>query len=212
MPRIAKKKIERPQIVREWTLPAAATLGSSVRVKGILLEIRAKLPAALKKMLDVRASVLILSMDEDAEGDFRKACVIVDKTLDGIEDLPVIPREIEDILTIKTSERHRWLKDGRLPSAGTRTVKLRGRAKKITFHVFDPRRVEELLDGEAIASWREEDAATAAENRRRATWKAKLARSQKSAEVEAPAESGMEEGPRPKLVGWEEFERDGLLR
>ena len=30
----------------------------------------------------------------------------------------------------------------------TRTVKLRGRARKITFHVFDPRQVEALLEGE----------------------------------------------------------------
>jgi hypothetical protein len=39
-----------------------------------------------------------------------------------LESLPIIPRELEDILTIKASERHRWLKAGRLPSAGTRTV------------------------------------------------------------------------------------------
>ena len=48
------------------------------------------------------------------------------KTLDGIETLPVIPREVEDILGISTTESHRWLKDGRFPSAGTRTVNLRG--------------------------------------------------------------------------------------
>ena len=73
-----------------------------------------------------------------------------------------LPREIEDILAIKTSERHRWLKDGRLPSAGTRTVRLRGRARKITFHVFDPRMVEDLLHSDTIESWREDDALTAA--------------------------------------------------
>jgi glucose/arabinose dehydrogenase len=35
-------------------------------------------------------------------------------TLERIEDLPAIPREVEDILTISTTKRHRWLKDGRL--------------------------------------------------------------------------------------------------
>jgi hypothetical protein len=202
-----------PKLIEEWTLPAAATLGSSVRAKGILLEIRSRLPAPVKKSLDIKGNVLALTMPEGAAREFRAASDIVSATLVGIESLPVIPREIEDILTISTTERHRWLKDGRLPSAGTRTVKLRGRARKITFHVFDPRRVEDILDGDAVAAWREEDAATAAENRRRAVWKAKLARSQKSgAQPPSEAETDRDEGPNPKLVGWEDFMRDGPLR
>lgn len=201
------KAIVPPYFTQEWTLPASATLGSSVRAKGILLEVRAKLPPSMKKSVDVRPGVLILGMAEDREADFRKVAMIVSKTLDGIDTLPVIPREIEDILAIKTFERHRWLKDGRLPSAGTRTVKLRGRARKITFHVFDPRQVEDLLDGEQIAIWREQDAATATENRRRAAWKAKLARAEKqTGRLVDP------DATRPNLVGWEEFERDGILR
>lgn len=200
-------------LVEEWTLPTAATLGSFVRAKGILLECRAHLPSTLKKSLDIEAGVLALRMAQGSDTAFRAATAIVSKTLRDIESLPVIPREIEDILTISTTERHRWLKDGRLPSAGTRTVKLRGRAKQITFHVFDPRKVEDMLDGELVALWREEDAATAAENRRRAAWKAKLTRSQKAGRAEpAHPDHQPEDGPRPKLIGWEEFERDGPLR
>jgi len=203
-----KPKIQPPaKFVAEWTLSPAATLGSSVRARGILLEIRAKLPPAIKKMLDVKGSVLALRMPEGFDEEFGKVSALIEGQLAGIESLPVIPRELEDILTIKTSERHRWLKDGRLPSAGTRTVKLRGRAKKITFHVFDPRRVEDILDADLVDTWREEDAITAAENRRKAVWKAKLARAAKT-EAVAP-EPGVE---RPRLAGWEEFEREGLLR
>jgi len=200
-------------LIREWTLPPAATLGSSVRAKGILLEIRARLPQPLKKLLDIRGAVLILGLPEGADEDFRSASAIVTSTLKGIESLPVIPREIEDILTISTTERHRWLKDGRLPSAGTRTVKLRGRAKKITFHVFDPRRVEDILDRDLVAAWREADVETAAENRRRAAWNRKLIRAQQNG-APNPAEpaSSADSGARPKLLGWEEFERDGPLR
>jgi hypothetical protein len=202
-----------PSLANEWTLPAAATLGSSVRAKGILLEIRARLPSLAKKSLDVRASVLALRMPEGSDDAFRVASAIVSRALDGIESLPVIPREIEDILTISTTERYRWLKDGRLQSAGTRTVKLRGRAKKITFHVFDPRNVEDMLDRDLVAAWREEDAATAAENRRLAGWKSKLARSQNVSSKVAPVpDDRPEEVSRPKLIGWEEFERDGPLR
>ena len=201
------------KFVEEWTLPPAATLGSSVRAKGIVLEVRAHLPLAVKKLLDIEVAVLTLRMPEGAYDDFRTASAIVSKTLEGIEGLPVIPREVEDILTISATERHRWLKDGRLQSAGTRTVKLRGRARKITFHVFDPRHIEDVLDRDLVMIWRMEDAMTAAENRRRAAGKAALTRAQKSGrKATSAADSTQDEASRQKLQGWEEFESDGLLR
>jgi hypothetical protein len=196
-------------LTRRWTLPSAARLGSSVRSKGLYLEVRIKLPVAARKLLSIKADELTLAMPDASADEFAQAAAIVDKTLDGIESLPVIPREIEDILAIKTSERHRWLKDGRLPSAGTRTVKLRGRARKITFHVFDPRVVEDILNSDTIDAWREEDAERAAENRRQAAWKAKLARDAKKAPP-AP-KTGDEDDERFKLRGWAEFERESGL-
>jgi hypothetical protein len=198
--------------VEEWKLSSAATLGSSVRTRGIFLEVRVRLPSAAKKFLHVEARTLALRMPEGDDGYFRTASTIVTKALQDIEGLPVIPREIEDILAISTTERHRWLNDGRLQSAGTRTVKLRGRARKITFHVFDPRDVEDLLDRDLVSVWREQDAITAAENRRRAAGKAALARLQKKGSKSALAPGDTDEDPRRKLQGWDEFEGDGLLR
>jgi hypothetical protein len=178
-----------------------------VRAKGILLEVRAQLPSATKKLVDLEHNLLTLRIAVDSvDADLDAVAATVAKTLARIEDLPVIPREIEDILTISATERHRWLKDGRLKSAGTRTVKLRGRARKITFHVFDPRHVEDVLDRDLVTVWREADAMTAAENRRRAAGKAALARARKAAAhvvVEASDETP---------AGWEEFESEGLLR
>lgn len=195
--------------VAEWPLPAGATLGSSVRARGILLEIRARLPSTVKKALDIEGGTLSLKLPEDAHAEFMAASIVIETTLAQISDMPVIPREIEDILSISTTERHRWLKDGRLPSDGTRTVKLRGRAKKITFHVFSPRIVEDILNDDRVSEWREEDAVTAAENRRRAAWKAKLVRAQKAQDAQAPKKKSPDSA---NLVGWEEFEREGLLR
>jgi len=201
------------RLVQEWTLPPEVTLGSPVRAKGILLELRARLPPALRKSLDIKGSVLILSMPDSAAADFQSALAVVASKLYGIEDLPVIPREIQDILTITTTERHRWLKDGRLQSAGTRTVKLRGRARKVTFHVFDPRHVEDLLDRDVVATWREDDAERAAENRRLASAKRALIRAEKTAARRQPAvDESPEDAARHLLKGWAEFERDGLLR
>jgi len=206
-------KTEAAVLTAEWRLPAAATLGSKLRAKGILLEIRARLPFAARKSLAEAAGALSLTMPEGSDDLFRVASEIVSKALESIESLPVIPREIEDILAISTTERHRWLKDGRLQSAGTRTVKLRGRAKKITFHVFDPRLVEDVLDRDLMEVWRLEDATAAKENRRRAAGKAALARGKKAAPAEtAPSLSRGGEGQSPKLRDWEDFERDQLLR
>lgn len=210
----AKSKIK-PEIVlvQHWELPAAVTLGSSVRARGVLLEIRAKLAWPLKRTLDIRGNELVLGLPAGEEEAFANVAAIVADTLVGAPDLPVIPREIEDILAMKSSERHRWLKDGRLRSAGTRTIKLRGRARQITFHVFDPRYVEELLDNDQIVTWREDDIETAARNRELARERAAVARLYKAATKSKPApKTELDEGPRPELRGWEEFERLGLLR
>lgn len=208
MPR-KQKTVAAIGLTQEWTLSAAATLGSSVRARGILLEIRARLPSATKKAIDIKGAVLVLTMPEDDKASFRQVAKTVETTLIGIESLPIIPREIEDILTISTTERHRWLKDGRLQSAGTRTVKLRGRARQITFHVFNPRQIEDVLDRDLVSAWREDDVITKAENRQLARETAALKRKPKP--VIAP-EPSSDDGGGQKLRGWEEFARDGLLR
>jgi len=212
-----KQDVDGAELVEQWTLPFAARLGSSIRSKGLYLEIRARLPVAARKSLSVKAGELTLRMPQTASQQFAAASALVTRALEGIESLPVIPREIEDILGISTTERHRWLKDGRLPSAGTRSVKLRGRARKVTFHVFDPRVVEDILDRGLIDAWREDDAVTAAENRRKAAWKAKLTKARKTAGEPAPRQpdgepAAQNDEDRFKLRGWAEFERDTLLR
>jgi hypothetical protein len=193
----------------EWPLPPSATLGSSVRAKGIEREIRARLPWAARKCLTAEAGHIALRMPHAEADEFSVASAKVSDTLEGIEELPVLPREAEDILTISPRERHKWLKDGRLQSVGTRTVKLRGRAKAVTFHVFDPRHIEDVLDRDLPIVWREEDAQQAAENRRRAAGKAALTRAGKGTVDKSAREEG---APRPRLEGWDAFEDEGLLR
>lgn len=188
-----------------------ATLGSAVRVKGILQEIRSRLPPAVRKSLDMQAGELTLVMPEASKNAFRATSSIVSEALQKIASLPIIPREIEDILTITASERKRWLEDGRLPSAGTRTVRLQGRARRITFHVFDPRIVEDLLNRGVVDEWREEDAAAKAENRRRAAYQAKLKRSLKRQKKDERTEENADD-TSTRLSGWDEFESNGLLR
>lgn len=134
---------------------------------------------ALRKLLHIESRVLTLRLPEDSDADVSAATAIVSHAMQDVEELPVIPREVEDILTISSGERRRWLKDGRLQSAGTRTVKLRGRARKISFHVFDRRHIEDVLDRDLVTVWREEDGAAAAENRRHDAAKAALKRAQK---------------------------------
>lgn len=209
-----KKPKQKPptRLIREWPLSPSATLGSGVRAKGILLEVRASLPLAMKKLIDVEAGAIVLRVPEDDYNNHDAIASTVTRKLDSIENLPVIPREAEDILSITTAERHRWLKDGRLQSAGTRTVKLPGRARKITFHVFDPRHIEDVLDRNMPEVWREEDAQAKAENRRRAAGKAALTRAGKSPKNVASTRRSNASSQETKLEGWEDFDLDGLLR
>jgi hypothetical protein len=209
MPKNEKNEVE---LLKTWVLPPSATLGSSVRAKGILLEMRARLPAALKKSLDLDGVELTLVMPATAKAEFRAAAAVIADVMQEVETLPVIPREIQDILTIKTSERHRWLSDGRLPSAGTRTVRLNGRARRITFHVFDPKVVEDILDRGLVDEWREEDAEAKAENRRKAAYNAKLTRSLKKAAKAKKIRGEETDEAATALRGWAEFDIDGLLR
>lgn len=207
-----KKAIEPADLIRSWTLPSTVTLGSAVRAKGVLLELRARLPAAVRKSLDVNGATLVLSMAREEDADFRSTVDDITTWLADMENLPVIPREIEDILAISTSERRRWLEDGRLSSAGTRSVRLRGRARRITFHVYDPKVIEHLLDSGVVDEWREEDAVAKAENRRRAAFQAKLTRSLKKQRRGKSKSEFNDPNVSVQLAGWEEFDRDGILR
>ncbi|WP_085782031.1 hypothetical protein [Rhizobium sp. NXC14] len=208
---MAKNNSDDPELIREWSLRVEATLGSAVRVKGILQEVRSRLPPAVRKSLNMQSGALTLVMAESSKTAFRATSSIVTEALQDIANLPIIPREIEDILGITASERKRWLEDGRLPSAGTRTVRLQGRARRITFHVFNPRIVEDLLDRGAVDEWREEDARTKAENRSRAAYQAKLTRSLRKKEKVNQADPKAEDAAIG-LSGWDEFGSDGLLR
>lgn len=195
----------------EWPLPSTATLGSSIRAKGIEREIRRRLPWLTRKHLTVETGKVILHMPDAEAAEFDALSAIVADMMAEVAELPILPSEAEDILSISSRERHKWLDDGRLQSAGTKTVKLRGRAKAVTFHVFTPSFIEHVLDSGLPEIWREEDIATTAENRRRAAGKAALtragkrsAKSRKAAPVPDEQETGLD--------GWEEFEAEGLLR
>ncbi|ANG99538.1 hypothetical protein LQT97_21825 [Brucella pseudogrignonensis] len=204
------KNCDGVQKIKRWTLPAEATLGSAVRAKGILQHIRARLPLSQRKSIELEAGTLCFCVPVTPDSLSTAAIQTIQQSLQDIHSLPIIPREIEDILSITASERHRWLKDGRLVSAGLRTVKLRGRAKKISFHVYEPRFVEDILDRAAPDLWRVQDRETATENRRRAAAKAKHARAiaKKAGSDTKPDASNQ----TPQLRGWEEFDADGFLK
>ncbi|WP_031246969.1 hypothetical protein [Mesorhizobium sp. LNJC394B00] len=202
-----------PQLIAEWPLSPSATLGSAVRSKGIEREVRARLPWAVRKHVKAETGRIALRMSRSEAEAFKAASANISKTLEGVEALPVLPREVEDILTISSRERHKWLKDGRLQSTGTRTVKMRGRSKSVTFHVFDPRHIEDVLDRDLATVWREQDVQEVAENRRRGAGKAALTRAGKGTGQARTARNARDtDGPPPGLKGWDAFEDEGLLR
>lgn len=156
------------ELIDEWPLQSNTTLGSSVRARGIERELRRKLPWAARKFLTVEAGKAVLRMPDTTPDEFKEIAAAIVDAVGGLSALPVLPSEAEDILSMSSRERHKWMSDGRLQSAGTRTVKLRGRSKAVTFHVFDPAHIEHILNSDLAEIWREEDAVALAENRRRA--------------------------------------------
>lgn len=199
-------------ILAEWPFPVSAALGSAVRAKGIEREIKARLPFPDRKRLTIEDGRIVLAMPAGEDDRLAHASRIVADVLERAEDLPVLPSEVEDILTITPRERLKWTKDGRLQSAGTRTVKLRGRGKAVTFHVFDPRGIEDLLDRDLPTLWREEDARAAAEARRRAAGKAALTRAGKGGDRGAASQKRSGPAEALDLDGWDAFAKAGLLR
>lgn len=205
MPKKAKTA-EAEQIRNEWPLPSSVTLGSAVRAKGIERELRRKLVWGLRKHLTVEAGRIVVSVPEGDAETLQAISGLVDRHVASLAELPILPSEIEDILSISSRERHKWVAGGRLHSAGTKTVKLRDRAKKVTFHVFDPRHVEDILNADLPELWREDDARAAADNRKRAAAKAAM---QRAAKRRPMTEMASKESA---LEGWDEFDAEGLLR
>lgn len=212
---MAKRPAHGTDILHEWPLPAAATLGSAVRIRGIVLEIRSKLPGPLRRLVEPGPGAVLLYAPDDGDGGkvLSRVEPAVARVIAALDEVPIIPREAEDILGIKPSERLRWLKDGRLPSAGTRTVRLRGRAKAVTFHVFEARSIEDILDRDLPTLWREEDRVAAAENRKRGAAKAAQRRRDGRRPVAGAAAGSGPAGPDAQdMSGWDDFDAEGFLR
>lgn len=170
------------------------------------------MPVAARKAVTVSGVDVVLRLPQTEAEAFKAASKKIGEILREAGDRPILPREAEDILSISARERHKWLKDGRLQSLGTRTVKMRGRAKSVTFHVFDPRHIEEILNGDLPALWREEDEQAAADNRRRAADRAALKRREKSRLKGAEKATPSPESEQPTLEGWDAFAAEGFLR
>ena len=77
----------------------AAALGSAVRAQGIEREIRARLPFADRKRLSVEDGIVRLRIPAGQDERLANASRIVGEVLAGVDALPVLPGEVEDIVT-----------------------------------------------------------------------------------------------------------------
>ncbi len=74
MPKAERSDVE---LMRTWTLPPAASFGSSVRAKGILQELQSRLPATSRKALSLEGMELILAMPARDKSAFHAAAAII---------------------------------------------------------------------------------------------------------------------------------------
>src|SRR5712692_7537884 len=91
------------------------------------------------------------------------------------QELAVEPWELETLLGCSTTERKRWLADGKLTPLTTRSVFKSGR--ELVYPVFDRRSIQRLTQ-EDLAGWRAEHAALVAMRRKTGAQKASWRRAQ----------------------------------
>lgn len=72
----------------------------------------ARLAFSDRKRLTVEAGQVRLSFDAGEDKRLEAAAAVIASVLDRIDALPVLLREIEDVLTILAGERVKWLKNG----------------------------------------------------------------------------------------------------
>jgi hypothetical protein len=80
---MAKREKNDIELIRTWTLSAAVTMGSSVRAKGLLQEIQARLPASSKKAISLEGVDLVLAMPANEKPAFNAAVSVVSKAVEG---------------------------------------------------------------------------------------------------------------------------------
>lgn len=188
-------------------------MGSPTRREAILAHVEKGVSVGARSLLEVTDDGWRLMPDPGWH--MSTLVEMVDRAIASVPDLAVYPREVEEILVVTPRERLKWTKDGRLAASDVRKAYFRGRS--VEFRVHDPKVIEDALDRDLPSIWREEDLATATENRergaRRSAMTRKEGRKPEGITVRQPA-SQVEHvtQPPPGFAGWGEFDREGWLR
>lgn len=106
--------------------------------------------------VDQRLNEAIITANDVSIDEIAGICAEVEKKLQKLRLKPLSSKAVESILSISSTERRRWSKDGRLPHVGTTLIKL-GKSK-VSFFLYSPLDIQaHLREPKIIAGWRSND-------------------------------------------------------
>jgi hypothetical protein len=144
------------KIVVSYELTWPMTLGSKTREKDLRRRFKARLQRwSPQKVLDTGAIISACWATADVE-QAKFAIEYLDHMLEAFRKERLIPKIVEEVLSISSQERRRWIKDGRLPKSGTGHFK-KGKTA-FQFYLHSPDEIAKLAARpEIIAEWRAAD-------------------------------------------------------
>ncbi len=168
---VALKQIEE-QAETALDLPAGNTIQVPEHLSTLLSKVQICAFLGLPTKMNEPKAALVQRLRTLLEVDQRAKARFFDVFA---QELAVEPWELETLLGCSTTERKRWLADGKLTPLTTRSVFKSGR--ELVYPVFDRRSIQRLTQ-EDIAGWRAEHAALVAMRRKTGAQKASWRRTQ----------------------------------
>jgi hypothetical protein len=168
---VALKQIEE-QAETALDLPAGNTIQVPEHLSTLLSKVQICAFLGLPTKMNEPKAALVQRLRTLLEVDQRAKARFFDVFA---QELAVEPWELETLLGCSTTERKRWLADGKLTPLTTRSVFKSGR--ELVYPVFDRRSIQRLTQ-EDIAGWRAEHAALVAMRRKTGAQKASWRRAQ----------------------------------
>jgi len=144
------------KIVVSYELTWPMTLGSKTREKDLRRRFKARLQRWFPQEVVDTGKIISACWATTDVRQAKSAIDYLDHMLDSFRKERLIPKIVEEVLSINSQERRRWIKDGRLPKSGTGHFK---KGKTVfQFYLHSPEEIAKLAaNPEIIAEWRAAD-------------------------------------------------------
>jgi hypothetical protein len=132
------------------------TCGSSQRASQAIRVVKSVFRQYRSRVVKHTAKGIVIICPGAPEKELLRLCSIAEERLVRLRDEPLTAKMVEEILSISSTERRRWSKDGRMPTAGN--VFFSQGKKQVSLFVYSPDTISKLIARpDQISDWRERD-------------------------------------------------------